>query len=338
MEKIKLGIMGFGEMGRTLYRQCLDDDRIEVVAISDIGRPEILHYLLQSHSKTELGVSLEGKHFVSKNGRARVINAITPSNVPWDALGADVVVDATGKYRSRKELEAHLESGAKRVILGFLPVDEIDRIVVMGVNEHTIRATDKLISPGSATTNATAIMLKLLDEAFGVDYATFTAIHEYTADQPLRDTAGSNFRRSRSAAQNIIPNVSPTPQWLPSVLPDFKGRVEGIALNVPVPAGTLLDLNSFLTREGVSLDEIHAAMKAAEVRFPHIFKYEEEPIVSSDVIGDTHSVIYDKEATMQSKGSMLKTMVWYHVAASLSARIKELILAYHEIDTKGGVK
>jgi len=338
MEKIKLGIMGFGDMGRTLYRQCLEDDRIEVVAISDIGRPEVLHYLLESHAKTDLGVKLEGKYLVSNNGKARFINAITPANVPWDALGADIVVDATGKYRSRKELEEHLESGAKRVILSFLPVDEIDRIVVMGVNDNSIRTTDKLVSPGSATTNATALMLKLLDEAFGVDYATLTAIHEYTADQPLRDTAGKNFRRSRSAAQNIIPNVSPTPEWLHYVLPEFKGRVEGTALNVPVPAGTLLDLNTFLIKEGVTVEDIHNAVRAMAAKIPHILKFEEEPIVSSDVIGDTHSVVYDKEATMRSSGQMAKTMIWYHVAASLSARIKELILAYHEIDLKGGSK
>ena len=201
-----------------------------------------------------------------------------------------------------------------------------------------MRSTDKLISPGSATTNATALMLKMLDEAFGVEYATFTAIHEYTADQPLRDTAGLNFRRSRSAAKNIIPNFSPTPQWLPYVMPEFKGRVEGTALNVPVPAGTLLDLNTFLIKEGVTTNDIHAAVQVFASKYPHIVKFEEEPIVSSDVIGDTHSVIYDKEAAMRSAGQMAKTMVWYHVAASLSARIKELILAYNEIDLKGGAK
>jgi glyceraldehyde 3-phosphate dehydrogenase len=181
-------------------------------------------------------------------------------------------------------------------------------------------------------------MLKILDDAFGVDYAMMTTIHEYTADQPLRDTAGQSFRRSRSAAENIIPNVSPTPLWIPSVLPKFKGRIDGTALNVPVPAGSLLDLNTFLARDGVTVEDVHHAVAEAASKMPGIIQFESDPIVSSDVIGNRHSVIYDREATMKSSGRILKTMTWYHVAASLSARIKELILAYHELDQKGGAQ
>jgi glyceraldehyde 3-phosphate dehydrogenase len=338
MGKIKLGLMGFGEIGRNLYNYCLEDDRFEVVVISDIGRPEILHYLLVSHSKVKSEVRLEGNYLISNNGKSRMVHGIAPGHVPWDAFGVDFVVDATGKYQSKADMQAHLDAGAKRVILSFLPKDEIDNIVVVGVNDHTIKATDRMISPGSATTNASAILLKILDDAFGVDYATLTAIHEYTADQPLRDLAGKDFRRSRSAAQNIIPNSSPSTRWLPYILPGLVGRVEGTALNVPVPSGTLLDLNTFLRKPVAGLEEVHAAVSERAAAIPHVLKVENDPIVSSDVIGDSHSVIYDVKAAMKSSGKIVKTMSWFHSAASIPARIKELILAYNELDKKGGVQ
>ncbi|MCX6269924.1 MAG: glyceraldehyde-3-phosphate dehydrogenase [Bacteroidetes bacterium] len=338
MGKIKLGIMGFGEIGRNLYNYCLEDDRIEVLAISDIGRPEILHYLLMAHKRAPIDVRLEGNYFVSANGKARIVQGVTPGQVPWDAFGVDFVVDSTGKYRTRREMEQHLESGAKRVIISFLPQDEIDNIVVMGANDHTIKASDKLISPGSATTNAVAVMLKILDKKFGVDHATLSAIHEYTADQPLRDVAGKDFRRSRSAAQNIIPNASPSVRWLPFILPEFKDKVDGCALNVPVPSGTLLDLNTFHKTSDFTIEDVHQAVTEAAETMPHILQVENDPIVSSDSIGNRHTVIYDKLASMKSAGRIVKTMSWYHSAASIPARIKELILAYDEADKKGGVK
>ena len=330
--------MGFGEIGRSLYRLCLEDERIEVVAISDIGCPEILHYLLTSTKGKALDVNLEGNFLVSSNGRARMLRGTTPSQVPWDSFDVDFVVDATGKYRNRAEMMEHIDSGAKRVILSFVPNDEIDRIVVMGVNEESIQVTDRLISPGSATTNASAILLKILDGAFGVDYATLTAIHAYTADQPLRDTAGLDFRRSRSAAENIIPNVSPSIRWLPVILPNLAGKIAGTALNVPVPSGSLLDLNTFLHKPNVTIDEVHAEMEKAAKRMPNILLIENDPIVSSDVIGVRQSVVYDKQATMKSSGRILKTMSWFHASVSLAARIKEIILAYDAIDKKGVTK
>ncbi|HRY33106.1 MAG TPA: glyceraldehyde 3-phosphate dehydrogenase NAD-binding domain-containing protein [Bacteroidales bacterium] len=338
MGKIKLGLMGFGEIGRNLYNYCLGDERFEVAVISDIGRPEILHYLLKAHARTATDVRLENNYLVSSTGKARIVHGIAPGHVPWDAFGVDVVIDATGKYLSRADMEAHLASGARRVFLSFLPSEEIDNLIVMGVNDKQMKASDRMISPGSATTNAVALLLKAFDDAFGVDYATWTAIHEYTADQPLRDVAGRDFRRSRSAAQNIIPNVSPSVKWIPYIIPGLRDRVEGTALNVPVPSGTLLDLNTFIRKDDVSLDDMHAALMAMAERIPHIVRIEHDPIVSSDVIGDQHSVVYDIQAAMKSSGKIFKTMSWFHSAASIPARIKELILAYEELDKKGGAQ
>jgi glyceraldehyde 3-phosphate dehydrogenase len=333
-----LGIMGFGEAGRHLYQACLQDNRIEVVAISDIGKPEILHYLLMSHSQKDINVTLEGNHLVSENGRARMIHGVGPKDVPWDAFDIDFVVDATGKYRKREYLEQHLDSGAKRVILCTLPLDNIDRIAIMGLNEDSIQSTDRLISAGSSTTNATAIMLKTLNDAIGVDYAMLTTIHSYTADQPLRDTAGTDFRRSRSAAENIIPNTTPTPYWIEQIMPEFKGRIEGTALNVPVPLGSLLDLTTVMKTTDYTIDDVTNAVAREAGKNPHLIEVMYDPIVSSDVAGNIHSVVYDVTAAMKTGRKMLKTLSWYHGNLSLATRIKELILAYDNLDKKGGAR
>ena len=335
MKKIRIGLMGFGEILRHIFRLCLEDDRIEIVAIGEIGRPEIFRYLLKVETKKPIDVELDGNFLVSKNGRTRMVKAIEPGDVPWDIFDVDFVIDGTGKYKSKEFMEKHLQAGAKRVILSHLPTDTIDRIVVMGVNDHTIEANDKLISAGSATTNATAIMLKILDTNFDVDYALLTTVHSYTSDQPLRDKASSDFRRSRSAAENIIPNETPTPRWIQTILPEFKGRIEGCALNVPVPNGSLLDLTTVFKKEDVSIEKINDAIYKAAKKFPDYIQVVEDPIVSTDVIGNSHSVVYDKIATMHSPFRMVKTLTWYHASYAMAARIKDIIIAYHKINKKG---
>jgi len=201
-----------------------------------------------------------------------------------------------------------------------------------------MKKADKLVSAGSSTTNATAIMLKILDEAYGVGYAMLTTVHSYTADQPLRDTAGHDFRRSRSAAENIIPNETPTPRWIEKIMPEFEGRIEGTALNVPIAAGSLLDLSLVLKNTDVSINQINEVIEAAAKKYPGILEVTEDPIVSVDVIGNRHSVIYDKQATMRSKGKMVKILTWYHNTLAMASRIKGLIIEYQKLNEKGGSK
>ncbi len=338
MNKIRLGIMGFGEIGRHLYRACLEDDKIEVVAISDIGKPEILHYLLMALSDHKIEIKLEGNYLVSENGRARMIPGVSPGVVPWDVFDVDFVVDATGVFRSRDEMQKHLDSGAKRVILSTLPEDDSDRIFITSVTDNRITCSDKIISPGSSTTNAAMIMLKILDEAFGFEHAMLSTIHAYTADQPLRNTVGHDFRRSRSAVENIIPNTTPSPEWIQKIMPEYTGRIEGTALNVPVAAGSVLDLTTVLRTPGISIEDIHHAIEKKAEEYPDIIEVVNEPIVSSDVISNRHSVIYDKMATIITKNRMLKTLTWYHNTLALALRIKEIMLKYDECDKKGGRK
>lgn len=338
MKKIKVGLMGFGEAPRHIYRLCLENDLIEIVAIADIGQPDILHYLLVSESKEKIDVKLEGNFLHSKNGKARIMAGGNPGDIPWDIFDVDVVIDGIPKFWSSKNMQKHIDAGANRVIITHLPKDDIDRVVVMGVNDHSIKASDKLISAGSATTNAAANLLKIFDEAFGVDYAMLTTIHSYTSDQPLRDRAGKDFRRSRSAAENIIPNDSPSPLWIQKILPEFEGRIEGSALNVPVPHGSLLDLTSVLKRSDVSTDMIIELIEKKGKDHPDIIELVHDPIVSSDVFGNSHSVIFDKQSVMKSPGRMIKTLSWYHTSLTIAARVVDVIMAYSEIDKKGGLK
>ncbi len=330
--------MGFGEVGRHIYRLCLEDDRIEIVAIADLGRPEILEYLLKAETKGGIDVKLEGNFLVSKNGRARMIQGrhLVPGDILWDSLDVDVAIDGTGIYKTKADMQKHLKAGAKRVVLTTLPENEIDRVVVMGVNDHTMKASDKLVSAGSATTNATVLILKVLDEAFGVDYAMLTTVHSYTSDQPLRDKASNDFRRSRSAAENIIPNVTPSPRWIQHILPEFKGRIEGSALNVPVPNGSLLDLTTVLKNNGITKEQVNDAVSKWAKENPSIARVVDDPIVSTDVINDRHSVNFDSRATMMSPGRMVKTLVWYHTALATACRIVDVIMEYNKLDKKGG--
>jgi glyceraldehyde 3-phosphate dehydrogenase len=315
----------------------MEDDQIEVVAISDLGNPDILSYLVAAETKGKIKPKLEGNFLVSDNGKARIVGGGEPGKVPWDLFDVDIVVDGTWKYRSRADMQKHLDAGAQRVMLTTVPTDLIDRVVVKGVNDHTIRSNDKLVSAGSATTNAGALMLKILSENFGVDYATFTTVHSYTSDQPLRDKAGRDFRRSRSAAENIIPVDTIASRWIEYLLPEFKDRVEGMALNVPVPNGSLLDMTTVL-KKGISIEDINKAMEKAAKEFPNVVSVENDPIVSTDVINNKHSLVFDKRATMLSPGRMVKTILWYHSAFAMASRIKELIIAYDKADKKGGKK
>jgi len=337
MRKIRLGLKGFGEIPRHIYRMCLDDDRIEVVAISDIGRPEILTYLISAETKGKFTPKLEGNFLVSSKGKSRFIGGGEPGKIPWDMFDVDIVVDGTWIYRRNEDMQKHLDAGAKRVMLTSLPLNDIDRVVVQGVNEHTIKSSDKLISAGSATTNAASLLLKIFNETFGLDYAMLTTVHSYTSDQPLRDKAGSDFRRSRSAAENIIPFETVVPSWIEKIMPELKGKIEGTAMNVPVPNGSLLDLTTVLKKK-ISLADLNVAMEKSAKSFPHIMQVMDDPIVSTDVIDNPHSIVFDKRATMLSPGRMVKTLTWYHSAYAMAARIKELIIAYDNIDKKGGVK
>ena len=331
---IRLGLVGFGRIGRNIFRIGYKDPKYQFVAISEIARPESLHYLLirdSVHGPMEDNITLDGNYLNAESQRVRLLRGGVPGEIPWDSLGVDIVIDATGRFRRYDDLKKHLSAGASRVFVTISPEDDIDRIAVMGINENDISADDRIVSSSSSTTQVLALMMKILDENFGIKRAMMTTIHAYTADQPLADTLRSDLRRSRSGVENIIPNTTWSPELVELLMPKFRGKVSGIALNVPVADGSCVDLTTELERMP-SVEEVNAAVKKeAEENLAGIVGYTEDPIVSSDVIGASESMIFDADATMITANTLLKTICWYDNGWGFSKRILELIDCYHRI-------
>ena len=334
---INIALFGFGRIGRNIFRLGYDNPNYNFVAVSDFGSPEALHYLLSRdsvHGSMKDEVILKNNHLKVKDQSVRVIRGGKPGNIPWDAFDVDVVIDATGQSLTRKELELHLEAGAKRVFTTKNPKEIIDRYVIPGINEETIKSEDKVVSTTSSTTQVLALMVKMLDEKFGLEKAMMTTVHAYTADQPLADAAGIDLRRSRSAAENIIPNTTTAPEIIQQIMPKFKGKIDGIAFNVPVPNGSCVDLTSQLMKTP-TIDEANDAIKDyAKNSLNGIVGYTADPIVSSDVSGRKETMVFDEKATMITKDALLKTLCWYDNGWGFSKRILEMIDAYAKLEEK----
>jgi glyceraldehyde 3-phosphate dehydrogenase len=323
--------MGFGQTGRQIYDLASRSDDVEVVAVADIGKPEILHYLLCSEVKDPQRHELQGNFLVNPHFRARLMQIDTPAEMPWDIFGVDMVIDSTGKYRESRYLEDHLGNGAPRVLLRTLPVDPIDRIVIPGINDATVNVTDRMISAGSATTTALCLLLHVLSQRFDIECGSMTTIHAYTSDQALQDYAGSDFRRSRSAAKNIIPNSHDAALWLGQILPAFDGKILTWALNVPIHEGCLLDVNLVMSDAGVTAEDINDAMRAGAADLPGIVGVVEDPIVSSDVIGNPHSLLFDTKGTIKAGDTIIKTLGWYENLGH-AARLLDVVRLYNKLD------
>jgi len=332
--KIRIGIMGLGQIGRHLYRLASESDDLEIVAAADIAKPEILHYLLKSENLDGAGPALEGNYLVNDKFRTRMLQIARPGDVPWDVLGVDCVVDATGRYRRREYLETHLRTGARRVVLASLPADPIDRIVIPGLNEASASREDRLVSAGSATTNALALVLSTLDQAFGVDWASMTTVHAYSSDQSLQDYAQEDFRRSRSAAQNIIPNSNESARWVETLLPRFAGKLSGYALNVPVQRGSLLDLNCVMREAGTTVEQVNGAMRKAADAHPALIAFTADPVVSSDVIGCRQSLLFDSQATLKAGKNIIKILAWYETLGH-ACRVLDVVRLYESREEGG---
>ena len=333
--KVNIGIIGFGRIGRNLLRIGYSNPHLNFVGISDLADPEALVYLLMHdtvYGPVEDEVVLKDHHIIIGDQKVRILPGAGPGSLPWDALGVDIIIDCTGKIWPRESLEKYLEAGAKKVIVTTPPEDPVDRIVVMGLNDNDISTDDKIVSPSSSTTQVLALMLDILDNQYGLDKAMMTSVHAYTSDQPLADSVRSDLRRSRSAVENIIPNQTQSPQLVETILPHLKGKIAGIAFNVPIPDGSCVDLTTQL-QTTPSVEDVNALMKdVSENSMSAIIGYTDDPIVSSDVVGDSHSMIFDARATMIAAGKLLKTVCWYDDGYGYSQRILELTKAYCDLE------
>ena len=331
---IKLGLMGFGQIGRMIYQLAQHQPDIEITAIADIGEPHILCYLLQAELDDPESFRIEGNYLVSPRYRSRMLRTDSPGEVPWDTFGVDLVIEATGQFRDRASLEAHLHAGSPRVLARTLPTELIDRIIVPGINESSINPHDRIISAGSATFGAAALLLQAVTGVAPVDSVSITSIHSYSSDQPVQDYAGSDYRRSRSAAENIIPNTHEAGNWLPNLLPHLEGRVTTSALNVPIQRGSLLDVSLAFSDDSITVDAVNDAIRSAARSRPELVQVSEDPIVSSDVIGQSCTVLFDAPGTIKAGSRMIKLLGWYENLGH-AARLLDVARLYTELEAAG---
>ncbi|MBD3162237.1 MAG: type I glyceraldehyde-3-phosphate dehydrogenase [Candidatus Eisenbacteria bacterium] len=326
---VRVGIMGFGRIGRNAFRIIQrDHPQIEVSAIVDVADPKALEYLLRFdtvHGPFAEPFSVKGNSMYHRGRQIRMLTEKAPGDVDWRELGVEIVVEATGKYRYREQLERHLEKGARKVILTVPPRDEIDAVIVSGVNDHILTGGHRIVSTGSCTANCLAPIARVLNDAFGIEKGFMTTVHAYTNDQRLADVPHEDLRRSRAAAENIIPAATWSPMAVERILPELAGKLDGIAVNVPVPDGSTIDLVT-LMRRNITAEEVNEVVKsAAESTYKRIIEYATEPIVSSDVIGNSHSAIFDSLSTSVLGENMLKTISWYDNGWGYATRVVELV-------------
>lgn len=325
---VRVAINGFGRIGRAVYRILADHPGVDVVAINDIADNNTLAYLLKYD--TVMGrfkgeVRVEGDTLHAGRQTTRMLEVPDPTRLPWGELEVEVVVEATGRFRKREQLEQQLKAGAGRIILTVPAKDEIDYTVVMGVNDSGLTKDHRIVSNASCTTNCLAPVAKVLQEKFGIEKGIMTTVHAYTNDQRLADVPHSDLRRSRAAAENIIPTTTGAAKAVGKVLPALAGKLDGIAIRVPVPDGSIVDLVTVMSRD-VTAEEVNQAIReAAGGPMKDIIEYTEEPLVSSDIIGNSHSAIFDAKATHVINKRFLKTLAWYDNEWGYSCRCVDLL-------------
>ena len=331
---MRIALNGFGRIGRTVFRILNNQKDIQVIAINDLADDDVLAYLLKYDTvmgRLKDTVTVQNGILKTSIHSVKMLNERDPSALPWAELGIDVVIEATGVFRTREQLQSHLDAGAGRVILTVPAKDEIDYTVAIGVNEDGLSVDHKIVSNASCTTNCLAPMAKVLNDAFGIEYGVINTIHAYTNDQRLADVPHSDWRRSRAAAENIILTTTGAARAVGVVLPELKGKLDGIAMRVPVPDGSIVDLNVQLKTD-VNADDIRQAVKEASEtdRLNSILQYEDTPIVSSDIIGNPHSSIFDAPFTSVINKRLVKTLNWYDNEWGYSNRVVDLINLFSE--------
>lgn len=321
---MRVAINGFGRIGRTIFKRALEQG-LNIVAINDLTDTETLAYLLKYDSVYgKFGKSVEsGKDFIKVGGKKiRVLAEKDPANLPWAELKVDVVVESTGLFKKRKDSTKHLLAGAKKVLIS-APAPESDITIVLGVNDKSLKKSHKIVSMASCTTNCAAPVMKVLSDKFGVEKGFLTTIHAYTGDQRLIDAPHKKLRRSRAAAINIVPTTSGAATSTAEVIPKLKGKLDGLAMRVPVPCGSITDFVVTL-KKSATVESVNAAMKAASKKMKGILEYCSDEIVSSDIIENPHSSIFDSKLT-KVNGKMVKVFSWYDNEYGYSCRMVDTL-------------
>jgi glyceraldehyde 3-phosphate dehydrogenase len=336
----RIGLMGLGRIGRNIFRILYKSDDIRIQAVSDVADPAALAYLLRFD--TILGrfpdeVSIKDGHLYVAGRQVKMITEEKGAQTtpPWGDLGVETVIEATSKFRTRAEVERHFAAGARRVILCAPPADPPDITVVMGVNEDQLRPEHKIVSNASCTAHAAAPVLEILADAFGIERAFLTTVHAFTNQQVLADVPDKDPRRGRAAAENIIPQESNSAEVITGLLPKLQGKLTGHAMNVPVPNGSVVDLVCWHERP-VTVEAVNEVMRTAtaSAHWKNILNYEDDPIVSSDIIKDPHSGTFDSLATMVLGKNVSKTLTWFDNGWGYAHRVVDLLRCFERFDKK----
>ena len=324
----RIAINGFGRIGRTVTRIAKLRGHYDVVAVNDLASAEQMAYAFKYdsiHGVYPGSVEQRGNTLEIDGDPFEVLSERDPAKLPWRALGVDYVVESSGQFRRLAELQWHLDAGARRVLITVPTKEPLEATLVMGVNDHVVNERSTMVSNASCTTNCAAPLAKVLHEHFGIDHGLLTTIHAYTSDQRLIDAPHSDLRRSRNAATNIVPTSTGAARAIGIVLPELHGRLDGVAMRVPVADGSLVDLTVTL-KQSVTVEAVNAAfLEAAQGTMRGILQYCTDPIVSSDIIGNSHSSVFDAQLTQVMQGRMVKVVSWYDNEWGYSTRMEELI-------------
>nr|WP_273229170.1 type I glyceraldehyde-3-phosphate dehydrogenase [Kosmotoga pacifica] len=326
MLRVKVAINGFGRIGRLVFREMVKRGNFDIVAINDLTDAKTLAHLLKYDSvHGRFGGTVEaGENAIIVNGKEiKVFAEKNPGNLPWNDLGVDIVIESTGVFRNKEKAMPHIEAGAKKVLITAPAKGEVDATIVLGVNEDVLQPEHTVISNASCTTNSIAPVIKVLNDKFKVVKGFLTTVHAYTNDQRILDLPHRDLRRARAAAANTIPTTTGAAKAVGIVIPELKGRLDGMALRVPVPDGSITDLTVIVEKE-TTAEEVNAAMReASETYLKGILGYNEEPIVSSDIVGSTYSGIFDATLTFVN-GNLIKVSAWYDNEYGYSCRVVDL--------------
>jgi len=324
---IKVGINGFGRIGRNVYRVIAEREDIDVLAINDLTDARTLSILLKYdsvHGRFNGEVGTKDNALVVKGKEVRLTKERDPASLPWKELGVEVVIESTGIFTTKADCEKHLEAGAKKVILSAPAKDQLDATIVMGINDNDLKPEHKIVSNASCTTNCLGPLVKVINDSFGIEKGLMTTIHAYTNDQKVADLMHSDLRRARAAAINIIPTTTGAAKAIGEVIPELKGKLDGMAMRVPVANGSVTDLVASV-KKSVSIEEINNVIKAAsENELKGILEYCEDPIVSSDIIDNAHSCIFDSLSTYVIGDNLVKVIGWYDNEWGYSNRMVDL--------------
>lgn len=325
---IKVGINGFGRIGRLVFRALFNKKEFEIVKVNDLTSAEVLAHLLKYdsiHGKFKGEVSFTTDGIIVNGKKIQVTAEKDPTNLQWKNLGVEAVIESTGVFRKKSDVAKHIAAGAKKVILTVPAKDEIDATIVLGVNDDMLKDSHQIVSNASCTTNCLAPVVKILHEQFGIVRGLMVTVHAYTNDQRILDLEHKDLRRARAAGLSIIPTTTGAARTVGKIIPELKGKFDGYALRVPVSDGSVVDLTAEL-KKSVTVEEINQAMKAAaQGTLKGILEYTEDPIVSCDIIGNSASSIFDAQSTMVMEGNLVKVVAWYDNEWGYSCRVADLL-------------